>query len=431
MNATPLDVLIVGAGHAGLSASYYLKQFGLDHLVFERGRIGESWSSQRWDSFRMNTANKLNELPGATYWPNDPDGFCSANSFVASLEEYASANQLPVAENVRVVSIEKNDVSGFFEVAVSQQDRISHYSCRQVILASGAMNEKKIPAVANAVSPAVKQLHTGEYRYVSQLPEGAILVVGSAQSGCQIAEDLADAGHTVYLSTSRVARLPRRYRGKDIMDWLILMRFFDMRAEDVPDPAMLHMRTPQLTGTGEGQRSISLQSLARKGVTILGKLEKADEQTVFLQPNAPMHVAFADGFSNQVKGMIDGFIANNQITAPTPEFDPDDVPDLTADCASTIASINLNDHGITSIIWSTGFGGDFSYVKSPILDSDGNLNHHQGLSDIEGLYFLGIPWLRNRQSSLLCGIGNDAKFIAETVYAYSQQREAVSIPNED
>lgn len=431
MNTTPLDVIIVGAGHAGLSTSYYLKQLGLNHLVFERGRIGESWSSQRWDSFTMNTANKLNELPGATYWDNDPDGFCSAHSFVASLEHYVSTHQLPVVENTRVLSVEKNDVSGCFEVSVSQQGRIRQYVCKQVILASGAMNTKKIPAFANAISPTIKQLHTGEYRNETQLPDGAVLVAGSAQSGCQIAEDLADAARTVYLSTSMVARLPRRYRGKDIIDWLMPMRFFDMRAEDVPDPAMLHMRTPQLTGTGGGQRSISLQSLARKGVTVLGKLENADEQNVFVQPNARMHVTFADEFSNQVKGMIDGFIVNNQITASTPEFDPDDAPDLTTDCANTIASLNLKDHGITSIIWSTGFGADFSYVKLPILDSDGNPKHHQGISAIEGLYFLGLPWLRSRKSSILFGLKDDARFIAETVYAYSQQAEAVITQNED
>lgn len=303
INTTPLDVIIVGAGHAGLSASYYLKQLGLDHLVFERGRIGESWSSQRWDNFTLNTANKLNELPGSAYWGNDPDGFSSASSFVQSLEHYASTNQLPVVENTRVLSVEKSDVSDCFEVTVLQSDRIDQYACRQVILASGAMNEKKIPAFANAISPAIRQLHTSEYRHAAQLPDGAVLVVGSAQSGCQIAEDLADAGRTVYLSTSRVARIPRRYRGKDIMDWLTTLGFFDMRAEDVPDPAMLHLKTPQLTGNDGGQRSISLQSLARKGITILGKLENANGQTVSVHPNAPMHVAFADDFSRQVKGM--------------------------------------------------------------------------------------------------------------------------------
>lgn len=417
MNVTRSDVIIVGAGYAGLSVSYYLNQRGLDHLVFERGRIGESWSSQRWDTFTLNTANKLNELPGASFWGNDPDGFSSANAFVQSLEHYVAAHQLPVVEQARVLSVKKSDLSDCFEVTASQQGRIGQYECRQLILASGAMNEKKILAFTGAISPALRQLHTSEYRQAAQLPDGAVLVVGGAQSGCQIAEDLADAGRTVYLSTSRVARIPRRYRGKDIMDWLTTLGFFDMQAEDVPDPAMRHLKTPQLTVADGGQRSISLQSLFRKGVSILGKLQNADGQTVFIEPNAPQHVAFADDFSRQVKGIIDGFIATNQLTAPAA-----DLPDLNADCASTVTSLNLSEHGITSIIWTTGFRADFSYVNLPILDNDGHPKQQQGLAHIAGLYVLGLPWLRSRKSGILFGLKDDARFVADAVQAYHQQR---------
>ena len=429
MNTTQVEVIIVGAGHAGLSASYYLTQRRIDHLIFERGQIGESWASQRWASFMMNTANKLNELPGAAFWGNDPDGFSSAGEFVASLKHYVAVHHLPVVEKCRVLSIEKTGASNDFTITISQDSRFRQYVCRQVILASGATNERSVPAFAGAISPAIGQLHASDYRHAGQLPGGAVLVVGGAQSGCQIAEDLADAGRTVYLSTSRVARIPRRYRGKDIMDWLISLGFFTMRAEDVPNPAMLHMPAPQLTGTGGGQRTISLQSLAQKGVILLGKAETVEGQTLHLRPNAPEHVTFADEFSKQAKSMINGFIATKQLTAPSPETDPDDEPDTAADCASSITTLNLTEQGIASVIWATGFRSDFYYAHLPILDNDGNPIHQQGQSTVEGLYFLGLPWLRNRKSSLLSGIKDDAQFIAECVYAYSQQDAAASIPN--
>jgi putative flavoprotein involved in K+ transport len=187
------------------------------------------------------------------------------------------------------------------------------------------------------------------------------------------------------------------------MDWLIMLGFFDMRDEDVSDPAIRHLKTPQLTGSDGGQRSISLQALAQKGVVLVGKLENADAQTVFFQANAPMHVTFADDFSRLVKEMIDEFIATNQLTATASEPDLADVPDSNATYASLITSLNLIDQGITSIVWTTGFNADFRYVNLPILNVDGSPKHIQGVSEIDGLYFLGFTWLRSRKSGLLFG----------------------------
>jgi putative flavoprotein involved in K+ transport len=409
MKNSILDVIVVGGGYAGLSSSYYLKKQGLNHVVFERGKIGESWRSQRWDSFTLNSANKLVALPGKPYEGNNPDAFCLMPEFISSLEEYVSIFGLPVTENSKVISIEKP--GEFFNVTVSTNDHIQNYSCRQVIIASGVANEIKIPSFAKNVPGNIRQLHTSEYRNAKQLPGGSVLVVGSAQSGCQIAEDLADAGRKVYLSTSMVGRTPRWYRGKDIMDWLIDIKFFDARAEEIKDPTMLHMRAPQLTGTGDGRTTISLQSLAKKGIMILGKMENIDGQNVLFQPNAPMFVKFADEFSNKVKEMIEGFILKNQLPAPPPEKDEADIPDINAVCASSITSLNLYDNNIRSIIWSTGFNADFSYIKLPVFDSEGNPKHQDGVSIIPGLYFLGLPWLRIRKSVLLYGIKDDAEFI--------------------
>ena len=420
MKENLFDVIIVGAGYAGLSASYFLKKYGLTHVVFERGKVGESWRSQRWDSFRLNSLNKLNTLPGLTCEPNKSDVFASSPEFVSSLEDYVATFQLPVVEDSKVMAIEKP--AEHFHVTVLSNGSIKNYFSGQVIIASGVANEIKIPSFARNIAQDIMQLHTSEYRNADQLPAGAVIVVGSAQSGCQIAEDLADAGRTVYLSTSMVARLPRWYRGRDCMDWLNDLKFFDMRAEDIEDPKMLEMRPPQITGTGDGRRTISLQLLAKKGITILGKIDTADEQNIFLQPNAALHVKFADEFSKKVKAMIDDFIEKNKLEAPAPQIDEADIPDVEASCASAITSLNMKEKKVSSVIWSTGFNADFSYIKLAVFNSEGSLLHRNGIFDINGLYLLGFPWQRYRKSAILFGMRDDAEFIADKVYNYSKTK---------
>lgn len=419
MKESMLDVIVVGAGHAGLSASYHLKKRGLTHLVFDRGRIGETWRSQRWDSFRMNTANRLNLLPGISHQPTTPDAFCSAAEFVTSLEAYVRTFQLPVLEQTHVLSIEKPQESQHFSVTVSQHSQITRYYSKQVIIASGVANESKVPAFASQISSLIKQLHTSNYRNPDQLPAGSVLVVGSGQSGCQIAEDLLEAGRKVYLSTSLVPRIPRRYRGKDIMDWLIQTGFMDVPTDQVPDSRMLHMKVPQLTGTGKGGHTISLQLLATKGATIVGTMDKAAGEAVFFESNAAEHVTFADHFSKMVKDTIDEFILKNQLTAPLPEADPADMPDREASCVTSLSTLNLAESNVRSIIWTTGFQASLTYLKLPVVNSDGKPIHQNGISPVEGLYYLGFPWLRTRKSSLIHGITDDAEFICEQVYSYS------------
>ncbi|HEV8286171.1 MAG TPA: NAD(P)/FAD-dependent oxidoreductase [Chitinophagaceae bacterium] len=423
MKSTTLDVIVVGAGFAGLSISYYLKKYGLNHVIFERGKIGESWRSQRWDSFKMNSTNKLNEFPGVSF-NGDVDAFSSASEFVSSFEQYVLGHQLPVLENSKVISIEKP--GEFFHVTVSSDHTIKNYSCRQVIIASGNANEIKIPSFAQNISTDIQQLHTSQYRNPDQLPSGAVLVVGGAQSGVQIAEDLVDAGKKVYLSTSMVARIPRWYRGRDIFYWLIDIKFFETRTEEIEDLKMLETRNPQVSGAGTGKDSVSLQSLAKKGVVILGKADNADQHNIFLQPNAAAHVKFADEFSKNIKEMIDGFIVKNHLSAPPPHEDEADKPDVNAACASSIASLNLSENNISSIIWSTGFSVDFGYIKPPVFDSEGKLKHKDGIPTVPGLYFVGYPWLRSRKSSIIFGIKDDAEFIAAKVYSYSVDQTYVN-----
>jgi putative flavoprotein involved in K+ transport len=320
---------------------------------------------------------------------------------------------LPVLENCEVLSVEKVPGSSDFSICVSENNSYGFYRSKQIVVASGAQNKKRMPSYAKNIPPEIFQVHTGEYRNDSLLPDGAVLVVGSAQSGMQITEDLISRGRKVFISTSQVSRVPRRYRGKDIVDWLVLTGFYDMQTIDVTDPRLLAMKQPQVSTVGLRGHTLSLQALARNGAVILGKTEVADADTFFLQPDAAAHIKFADESSKKIKEMINEYIQKSNLYAPPPEEDPDDDPDETASCASSVTSINLKENNITSVIWTTGFVGDFSYLKLPVFDDSGILKHHNGISDIEGLYFLGFPWLRKRKSGIIMGIREDAELTAE------------------
>ena len=412
------DVIVVGAGYSGLAASYHLKERGLHHIIFERGKIGESWRSQRWDNFRFNSTNKLNVLPGEDPEPADPDSFSTAPAFVLALEHYVKAHQLPVVENSKVISIEKP--GEIFVVSVRSDSEIKKYLCKQVLIASGVANEIRIPSLAKNISKDIKQLHTSEYKNAGQLPNGAVLVVGSAQSGCQITEDLLHAGRKVYLSTSMVGRIPRWYRGRDIFYWVREAKLYDTKAEEIDDPKMLELRPPQVSGTGSGRDSMSLQSLSKNGAVILGKMHQADSTTVFFLEDAVQHVRFADEFSRKIKQLIDDHIAENNLTAPAAHYDEADIPDVNASCASNITSLDLKENNINTIIWSTGFDHDHSYIKLPVFDDKGKLIHKDGIPEFQGVYLLGYPWLRTRKSPILFGIIEDAEFVVDRLYACSK-----------
>ena len=420
MTETVFDVIVVGAGYSGLAASYHLKKHGLHHIIFERGRIGESWCSQRWDHFRFNSTNKLNVLPGDDPEPKDPDLFGSAAGFVSALEQYVRTHQLPVKENSKVISIEKP--ADIFVVSVLCGAEIKKYFCRQVLVASGVANEIRIPPLADHVSKRTRSFHTGQYKNADQLPAGDVLVVGGGQSGIQIAEDLINQGRKVYLSTSEVGRIPRWYRGRDIFYWVKELRLYDVKAGELEDPKLLDLRPPHVSGTSlSGRDSLSLQSLAKRGAVILGKLNKVDNENLFFEDNATAHVKFADDFSNKMKRTIDEQISVLRLHAPAAHYDEADLPDLDASCASKVTILDLKENNINSIIWATGFDHDLSYLKLPVFDDKGKLKHKDGIPEFRGLYFLGYPWLRSRKSPILFGILEDVKFVIDKLYECSKE----------
>jgi putative flavoprotein involved in K+ transport len=324
-------------------------------------------------------------------------------------------NSLPVKENSKVISLDKTPDSKQFKVTVAVNGDINEYVSRQVVIASGCMNRKRIPDFSKNISPDIVQLHASQYRNSWQLPDGGVLVTGSGQSGCQIAEDLLDSGRDVYFSTSKVPRAPRRYRGKDVVEWFIASKFWDVRKDEVTDPQILNMKNPQISGVGRLGHSLSLQYLASRGAKILGKLHDAEDTKAFFEPNASMHVKFADEFSKKIKDMVDGFIKQSGIEAPEPEPDIADEPDINADCASDITSLDLKKNNINSIIWTIGFGADYSWINLPAFDNDRQPEHKDGVSVVDGLYFLGLNWLRKRKSATIYGTIEDAEFISERI----------------
>lgn len=416
---TSLDVIIIGAGHAGLSVSYHLTQRGIAHVVFERGLVGETWRSQRWDSFSLNTANDINLLPGSSGANALPDAFPSAEELVHTFESYVKEFCLPVLEHARVVRLTRDESNGHFDVYVNFKGVENKYTAWQVVVASGGQNVAKIPAFAKALSPDIFQVHAKDYKHPGQLPKGNVLVAGSAQTGVQIAEDLLQAGRKVYVATSKVARIPRRYRGRDIMNWLIEVGMFDLSLDEVTDPALLEMRTPQVSGVGRYGHTVSLQSLSKGGATLFSSIKGIQGDVIRFSSNGKEHVAFGDAFSAKCKAMIEAHIEKWQLQAPLHEPDEADLPDMEGKCINPATQINLRDEGITSVVWSTGFSGDFSYLQVPVLNKDGMPIQRNGISEIPGLYFIGLVWLRKRKSGIILGISDDASFIADQVHQYS------------
>lgn len=413
---TTLDTVIVGAGQAGLGVSYYLQQKGRNHIVFERGRIGESWLSQRWNSFKLNTPNFMNALPGFHDDGLEPDGFCGPDELVHYFDRYTENFKLPVRTGFTVVSVEQSKDKGHFIVKTKTNgQREESVTSRSVVIASGSLNKPKIPATRSQIPNDIVQLHTADYRSPAALPPGAIVVVGSGQSGCQISEDLLSAGRTVYLCTSKVGRAPRRYRGRDILEWWIDMKFLDVTFASLEDKAISRAPQPQVSGLGRFGHSLSLQYLASQGAVILGHLLDIEGSQIILNDQAAAYVHFADNFSQRLKDNVDAYLLQSGIAPPPLEEDPADLPDQQAACVSSLRRLNLREAKVSTIIWATGFTADFKWVHLPALDAEGRPIYQRGISPVPGLYFIGFPWLSCRKSGIIYGIDEDAHYIADAI----------------
>jgi putative flavoprotein involved in K+ transport len=413
---TTLDSVVVGAGQAGLGVSYFLQRDGRRHIVFEQGRIGESWISQRWDSFKLNTPNFMNVLPGLPYDGPEPDGFWRCDELVRYFQQYIERFRLPVRTGATVVSVERAEDEEYFIVQTKTDGKAEEpVLSRSIVIASGIQRTPKFPAMRSRLPHDITQLHTADYRSPAALPPGEIVVVGSGQSGCQIVEDLLSAGRAVYLCTSKVGRAPRRYRGRDLLEWWIDMKQLNVTYASLGDKSISHAAQPQISGIGRYGHTVSLQHMARQGAVILGRLLDIEGSTLILSDDAAAHVRFADTFSQQLKDAIDAYLVKANITPPPLEDDPADMPDPQAGCVSPLRRLNLREAKVSTVIWATGFTGDFSWIHLPVLDAAGTPIHQQGISPLQGLYFIGFPWLVSRKSGIIYGIEEDARDIAGAI----------------
>jgi putative flavoprotein involved in K+ transport len=405
-----LDAIVVGAGWAGLGVSYYLAQAGLRHCVLERNRIGETWRTQRWDSFHLNTPNWGSVMPGDRYDGPDPDGFMTGAEFVALLEGFAARNRLPVETNTPVSDLSLDVQQGSFRVLTPQGARWA----RNVVVASGSLNRPRRPAPPSALPSQLVQIDASDYRNPAALPAGAVLVIGSAQCGGQIAEDLVQAGRHVFIATGRVGRLPRRYRGRDITFWLRRTGLYDVPRKDFVDATGRIMGRP-LLGAGH---TVSLQSLSAQGVVLLGRLKGIEDSRLIFAADLEDNLRFGDEVSEQIKRHIDDYITREGVDAPAAQADPAEtvaprLPD------PPIRSLDLAERGISMVIWCTGFEGGFGWVKVPgALDTRGQPVHEEGVCTQPGLYFAGLDFGSTRKSGILLSLAEEGPRLVNHLMAH-------------
>jgi putative flavoprotein involved in K+ transport len=416
MTSSEIDTLIIGAGQAGLGLSYFLKQAGLPHLVLERGQVGESWLAQRWDSFKLNTPNMLNTLPGMPYDGPEPDGFWGVNELTAYFRRYIDHFNLPVRAGVAALSIEPGSGSSRFWVRAQADGQPEEtIGAHSVVVAAGGQRKPKIPSLSAHLPDRIFQLHTADYRNPQALPKGAVVIVGCGQSGVQIAEELLAAGRKVFLCTSKVGRVPRRYRGRDMVEWLVEIGFWEATLASLPDKSAALLAQPQISGLGRYGHTVSLQHLYRQGAVVLGRLQDVQYGSLLLGDDAAVNVHFADEFSERIKDRVDHYLTVQGVTPPPLEEDPADQSDPMARCASPQRSLDLAQEGVSTLIWATGFTGNLSWIHLPVLNDHGDPIHQRGVSPVEGLYFLGFPWLYSRKSGIILGIADDAKYLAGVI----------------
>jgi putative flavoprotein involved in K+ transport len=383
-------VAVVGAGPAGLAVSKRLARTGTRHVVLERGEIGWSWRTQRWDSFRLNTPLWANLVPGELL-AGPRESFVTAASLVAGLERYAA--ELPVVEHAEVLRARPNGPLWRLETARGI------VAASSVVVASGFQNVPRIPAYAEALPAEIDQLHAADYRRPEDL-DGAVLVVGGGQSGVQIAEDILDAGHRVYLATSRVGRLPRRHRGRDATDWMRDAGQLDLPRERA-EPAAIAATPPQVSGG----RTLSYQHLARRGATLVGHAVGCDGRRLELAQDLGANIRFADEASARFRAAWDSWAAATGFEADGLVADPADEPALRLYGQRGPDSLDLTSAGISTVIWATGFGPSLDWLPRGAVDS-------RGFPQLPGLHVVGAPWLTHRSSANLYGMPNDAEQVA-------------------
>ncbi|QFZ84076.1 MSMEG_0569 family flavin-dependent oxidoreductase [Variovorax paradoxus] len=412
------SVIIVGGGQTGLSLSHCLQQRGVDHLVIEKRSLVHSWRTQRWDSFCLVTPNWQCQLPGWGYLGDDPHGFMVKEQINEWLAGFVAHVKAPAIEGVTVERVSRVPGAGERE-RFSVQTDAGTYTADQVVVASGGYHRPIVPRLAEKLPSTVAQYHSAQYRNAAQLPDGAVLVVGCGQSGAQIAEDLHLAGRKVHLATGNAPRCARFYRGREVVDWLADMKYYDMPVTEHPLREGVRDNTNHYVTGRDGGRDIDLRRFALEGMELYGLLNGFDGGSFELQPNLRENLDSADATYNRINASIDKFIATQGIEAPppsvyTPVWEP----------AEERTRLDLAAAGITSVVWCIGFSPDFEWVDAPVFNGRGAPIHQRGVTGVPGLYFLGLPWLHTWGSGRFSGVARDAEFLTQAIVQRRDEQRA-------
>jgi putative flavoprotein involved in K+ transport len=403
------EAVVIGGGQAGLAMSRCLVDAGVDHVVLERGRVAERWRSERWDSLRLLSPNWQSRLPGFRYDGPDPDGYMSVPEVVGFLSRYARSFAAPVEEATTVLAVARSG-SGYRVTT----DR-GAWEAPSVVIATGHCDTPVVPGFARRLPDDVVQVPPTRYRNPGSLPEGAVLVVGASATGIQLADEIHASGRPVILAVGRHTRLPRVYRGRDILWWLEAMGVLDEAASDVFDlPASRGQPSLQLVGRKD-RATVDLPALQERGVRLVGRAEGVEDGRVLLADDLVAHTAAADVRLARLVQRIDIFAARTGLDAEGGEPEPFR-PFLWPAPAPT--EIGLRDEGVRTVVWATGFRRLYPWLEVPVLDERGEIRHEGGITPFPGLYVIGLYFLRRRKSSFIDGVGSDAMDLTAHLSAY-------------
>ena len=414
MKPTHVEVAVIGGGQSGLSMSWHLKQAGLSQVVFERERAVNEWRTARWDSFCLVTPNWQCRLPGFPYDGREPNGFMLRDDIVAYLDRYVDSFQPPLLERTAVQRLRRLP-GGRFELLTSA----GTWHADQVVIATGGYQVPTVPRCAERLPGSVLQRHSSNYRNPASLPPGEVLVVGTGQSGCQIAEDLHREGRRVHLAVGTAPRSPRRYRGREVTDWLTESGYYAIPIDQHPQGEAVRDKTNHYLSGRDGGKEIDLRQFALEGMQLYGRLRDIVGTAVTFEPDLRRNLDNADLSYRNIRAAVDRYIAEAGIDAPSeaayvPVWEPESDP----------VALDIAESGITSVIWSIGFGVDYRWVEMPLFNGRGHPVHKRGVSEVPGLYFLGLPWQNTWGSGRFADVGLDAAFLMDVIAGRLERDQA-------
>jgi putative flavoprotein involved in K+ transport len=400
--------VVIGAGHAGLAASHVLGERSIDHVVLERGEVANSWRTERWDSLRLLTPNRLNNLPGRPYDGADPDGYLTVGEVVELIDGFAVSSGAPVRTGVDVTSVRRTDDG--YAVATGHGE----IRCRTVVVATGACNRPAVPAFGAALPASVEQVTPFDYRSPDQLADGGVLVVGASATGVQLAAEIRRSGRPVTLSVGEHTRLPRTYRGHDVLWWMDASGLWDQRYDELDDlERARRLPSPQLVGTPE-RATLDLNALQDLGVELVGRWAAVRDGRALFSGGLRNVFALADLKQQRLLDGFDTWAAESGTDAA----ETGERPEPTRASATSRLQLDLRGGEISTVVWATGYRPDYGWLDVPVVDAKGRLCHDGGVVDSPGLYALGLPVLRRRKSTFIHGIEDDAREVVQHLASY-------------